>query len=87
MSEAGERLLAHARDVGAIVRESTNMAPYSAARQGHRGVAVHDVVTLLHRFHATLTAASDSAPHGRAAKQAPRRRTRSRLYSSLRLRI
>ncbi len=65
--EADERLLTHARDVGAIVRESSSMAPCSAARPGHRGNAVHDVVTLLHRVHATLTAASDSAPHGRAA--------------------
>lgn len=45
--EAGKRLLAKAPDVGAIVLECTNMAPYAKALAGELGLPVFDIVGLL----------------------------------------
>lgn len=45
--EAGKRLLAKAPEVGAIVLECTNMAPYSKALSAELGLPVYDIVGLL----------------------------------------
>jgi Asp/Glu/hydantoin racemase len=44
---AGERLVAKAPDVGAIVLECTNMAPYSRALSAALGLPVYDIIGLL----------------------------------------
>ncbi len=45
--KAGEKLLARAPDVGAVVLECTNMAPYARALAACIGLPVFDVVSLL----------------------------------------
>lgn len=50
-----ERLLRENPDVGSIVSECTNFAPYSHTITREFGVPVFDVVTLLKWFHAGLT--------------------------------
>jgi len=52
--EAGARLLATNPDVGAIVLECTNMAPYSRALRDACGVPVFDVYSFVSWFHAGL---------------------------------
>ena len=53
--EAGEALLAHHPDVGAVVLECTNMAPYARALAAHLGRPVFDIVSFLTWFHAGLS--------------------------------
>lgn len=51
---AGEALLASAPDVGAIVLECTNMAPYARALAAHLGLPVFDILSLLAWWHRSL---------------------------------
>ena len=57
--EAGDRLLAKAPEVGAVVLECTNMAPYTRALQAHIGLPVYDIVSLVTWLQSGL------APRGR----------------------
>jgi Asp/Glu/hydantoin racemase len=52
--EAGTRLRAAHPDLGAVILECTNMAPYAAALQARLGLPVFDSVSLVHWFHAGL---------------------------------
>ena len=52
--EAGEALLAQAPDVGAIVLECTNMAPYAQALAAQLGLPVFDILSLLAWWHRGL---------------------------------
>jgi Asp/Glu/hydantoin racemase len=52
--EAGDTLLARHADVGAIVLECTNMAPYARALARHVHRPVFDIVSFLTWFHAGL---------------------------------
>ena len=52
--EAGDALLAMAPDVGAVVLECTNMAPYARALRHHLGVPVFDIYSFMTWFHAAL---------------------------------
>ena len=45
--EAGDALMAAAPDLGAIVLECTNMAPYARALAARAGLPVYDIVTLV----------------------------------------
>ncbi|WP_287981271.1 aspartate/glutamate racemase family protein [Acidiphilium sp.] len=51
---AGRALVAQRPDVGAIVLECTNMAPYAAAMQAALGRPVYDIYSLVTWFHAGL---------------------------------
>ncbi|MSP47969.1 MAG: aspartate/glutamate racemase family protein [Alphaproteobacteria bacterium] len=51
---AGRALVAKHNDIGALVLECTNMAPYSAALRRALGIPVHDVVGFITWFHAGL---------------------------------
>ncbi|HEV2546722.1 MAG TPA: aspartate/glutamate racemase family protein [Stellaceae bacterium] len=52
--EAGDALLARHPDIGAIVLECTNMAPYARALARHVHRPVFDIVSFLTWFHAGL---------------------------------
>jgi hypothetical protein len=52
--EAGEALVAKAPEVGAIVLECTNMAPYARALGAHLGLPVFDILSLLEWWHRSL---------------------------------
>lgn len=52
--ECAERLLSAHPDVGAIVSECSNFAPYSALVSERFGVPVFDIVTMIEWFHAGL---------------------------------
>lgn len=52
--DAAGRLLADHGDVGAIVMECTNLAPFSAAVHARYGLPVYDAVTLVNWFQAGL---------------------------------
>jgi hypothetical protein len=52
--EAGVALVAKAPDVGAIVLECTNMAPYARALAGYLGLPVFDILSLLEWWHRAL---------------------------------
>lgn len=52
--EAGDALAAKAPDLGAVVLECANMAPYSRALGQRLGVPVYDIVTLITWLHAGL---------------------------------
>lgn len=52
--DAGEALVAQDRDVGAIVLECTNMAPYARALSDHLGLPVFDIVGLLSWWYRSL---------------------------------
>lgn len=52
--EMAEQLLTENPNVGAIVLECTNMAPYSSAIERKLGVPVFDVVSLINWMHAGL---------------------------------
>jgi phosphohistidine swiveling domain-containing protein len=52
--QMAETLLAQNPNVGAIVSECTNLAPYSAAIQDRFDIPVFDIVTLVNWFHAGL---------------------------------
>jgi len=49
---AGDALAAKAPDLGAVVLECANMAPYSKALSRHLGVPVYDIVTMITWFQA-----------------------------------
>ena len=51
---AGDALLAKAPDLGAVVLECTNMAPYARVLSTHLGLPVYDIVTLASWLHAGL---------------------------------
>lgn len=48
---AGARLVAEAPDVGAVVLECTNMAPYAGALSASLGLPVYDIVSLITWLH------------------------------------
>lgn len=48
---AGEELLTQAPDIGAIVLECTNMAPYANALRDKFGLPVYDIVSLINWWH------------------------------------
>ena len=48
---AGEKLLAQAPDIGAIVLECTNMAPYANALRDKFGLPVYDIISLINWWH------------------------------------
>jgi hypothetical protein len=52
--DAGEALIAKAPEVGAIVLECTNMAPYARALGRHLGLPVFDILGLLAWWHRSL---------------------------------
>ncbi len=60
---AGERLIAKAPDVGAIVLECTNMTPYARALRRHLGLPVFDIYSFITWFHTSL-APRDFGPPG-----------------------
>ena len=51
---AGRALVAKHPEVGAVVLECTNMAPYAAALRDALGLPVHDIVGFITWFHAGL---------------------------------
>ncbi len=51
---AGEELVAQAPDVGAVVLECTNMAPYARALGQRFGLPVYDIVSLVTWLHGGL---------------------------------
>lgn len=55
--DAGRRLLEENSQVGAIVLECTNMAPYAADLQFALGVPVYSIVSFINWFHAGLSPA------------------------------
>jgi Asp/Glu/hydantoin racemase len=52
--EAGEALIARHPDVGAMLLECTNMAPYARALSEHLRLPVYDIVSFIAWFHAGL---------------------------------
>ncbi len=52
--DAGAALLAQHGDIGAIVLECTNMAPYAATLRERLGVPVFDIYSFITWFHASL---------------------------------
>ncbi len=52
--KAGKKLLIKAPEVGAIVLECTNMAPYSKALAGALGLPVYDITGLLHWWYRSI---------------------------------
>lgn len=52
--EAGETLVQQHPQVGAVLLECTNMAPYASALREHLGVPVFDIVSFITWFHAGL---------------------------------
>jgi Asp/Glu/hydantoin racemase len=56
--EAGEALLRRAPEVGAVVLECTNMAPYGRRLSEHLGLPVYDIVSLVTWFRAGLRPAA-----------------------------
>jgi Asp/Glu/hydantoin racemase len=52
--EAGEALVRRHPQVGALLLECTNMAPYAAALREHLGLPVFDIVSFITWFHAGL---------------------------------
>jgi Asp/Glu/hydantoin racemase len=53
--DAGEALIAKAPEVGAIVLECTNMAPYAHALARHLGLPVFDILSLLAWWYRSLS--------------------------------
>lgn len=51
---AGDALRARAPDLGAVVLECTNMAPYVPALSRHLGLPVYDIVSLVNWLHGGL---------------------------------
>lgn len=62
MIQAAEKLLSENTDVGAIVLECHNMAPYSRALVKRFSIPVYDVYSFLTWFHAGLTPRSFGFP-------------------------
>src|SRR5262249_29353044 len=52
--EAGEALVRRHPQVGAVLLECTNMAPYAGALREHLGLPVFDIVSFITWFHAGL---------------------------------
>lgn len=52
--DAGEALVAKAPEIGAIVLECTNMAPYARALARHVRLPVFDILSLLGWWHRSL---------------------------------
>jgi Asp/Glu/hydantoin racemase len=52
--EAGETLVRQHPQVGAVLLECTNMAPYASALREHLGLPVFDIVSFITWFHAGL---------------------------------
>jgi Asp/Glu/hydantoin racemase len=52
--EAGEALVRRHPQVGAVLLECTNMAPYASALREHLGLPVFDIVSFVTWFHAGL---------------------------------
>ncbi|HYS48794.1 MAG TPA: aspartate/glutamate racemase family protein [Xanthobacteraceae bacterium] len=52
--DAGEALIKRHPDVGAVLLECTNMAPYARALREHLGLPVYDIVSFVTWFHAGL---------------------------------
>jgi Asp/Glu/hydantoin racemase len=52
--EAGEALVRRHPQVGAVLLECTNMAPYASALRDHLGIPVFDIVSFITWFHAGL---------------------------------
>jgi len=66
--DAGEKLVAKAPEVGAIVLECTNMAPYARALARHLGLSVFDILGLLDWWHRSLCPPRFGEP-GRFARE------------------
>ena len=60
--EAGSALKARHPDLGALVLECTNMAPYSRALSDHLNLPVFDIVSFITWFHAGLRPREFGAP-------------------------
>ena len=65
--EAGAALVAKHPEVGAVLLECTNMAPYARALSEHVGRPVYDIYAFINWFHAGL-APRDFGPPGSAAR-------------------
>ena len=63
--DAGDELLAAHPEVGAIVLECTNMAPYAHALSDHTGRPVYDIYSFVTWFHAGLSPRDFGAPASR----------------------
>jgi Asp/Glu/hydantoin racemase len=61
-ARVARRLVAEHPDVGALVLECTNMAPYAADIQQATGLPVFDVVSLVRMVHAALVAGLSPRP-------------------------
>jgi hypothetical protein len=66
--EAGEALVAKAPDLGAIVLECTNMAPYARTLALHLGLPVFDILSLLEWWHRSLSPPPFGASGGESAR-------------------
>jgi Asp/Glu/hydantoin racemase len=64
---AGEALVGQHDNIGAILLECTNMAPYAAALRQHVGLPVYDIYSFITWFHAGL-APRDFGPPGSAQR-------------------
>lgn len=68
---AGESLLRHHPEVGAVVVECANMPPYSAALQRALGLPVYDCYSFLAWFHAGLRPRTFPPPADGVARSSP----------------
>ena len=66
--DAGDALVALHRDIGAVVLECTNMAPYARALRERLGLPVFDVYAFISWFHAGLLP-RDFGPPGSAPRE------------------
>jgi len=64
--DAGRRLVAHHKDIGAIVLECTNMPPYAHALREVLGLPVFDIYSLVTWLHAGLRPRDFGPPADRA---------------------
>src|SRR5205807_8157045 len=62
--DAGEALVARHPQVGALLLECTNMAPYAAALRDHVRLPVYDIVSFIGWFHAGLKPRDFGHPAG-----------------------
>ena len=66
--DAGDALVALHRDIGAVVLECTNMAPYARALRERLGLPVFDIYAFISWFHAGLLP-RDFGPPGSAPRE------------------
>ncbi len=66
--DAGDALVAAHRDIGAVVLECTNMAPYARALRERLGLPVFDIYAFIGWFHAGLLP-RDFGPPGSAPRE------------------